>query len=753
MIPYKYTIISFFLWLVLPCGVLAQTSSSSHRWLMCEPDSLAKELTTASGTPEQPAPLQVTADQGESSRSEATLQGNVRAQQGDRRLQASSAKIDREANRLLAEGDVIFADPSLAVHGNRAEWDLQNERGLFDKTQYYLAKRNAQGQAEQVRVDLARKRSRLKDATFSTCVRGQEFWQLRARQLDIDENRQRGTARDITLAIKDVPVMYFPYLSFPISDERQSGFLIPSIGYETGNGLDLRVPYYWNIAPNRDATLSPRIISSRGLLMGGEYRFLNAKDSGTIRAEYIPYDRKFGGERNALDIKHQANFLPNLYTDLSYEHVSDENYLKDLSNYIGLFTPSYLEQHLVSTYGGGEWTVTALAQRFQTIDEQLFTSENEPYDRLPQVLFNGGWTQRNSGLDYTMRGELVRFDRDQGVTGTRLDLQPAITLPLEWTAAFLTPRLSYRYTAYDLQNTEPAANSTPSRSAPVLSIDSGLFFDRPIQWRWWGNQADTQTLEPRLFYLYVPFRDQSDLPDFDSAEVDTGYAWLFLENRFTGADRLGDANQITAALSTRLLNSRDGHELLRGSIGYVHYFQDPRVSLENTVPEAILAPGIVAESMLYVRPDLSLRGSLEWDDQLQDSRRSAFDLHYDSGDGRLFSFSHRFAKDALEQVDISFLWPINERWNTVARWNYSLQDSRNMDALAGLEYRECCWALRMVARQHRDQPQDEDVKNSVFLELELTGLTGVGTNIGKLLENSILGYETAVTPGFSRYRY
>lgn len=717
---------------------------------MCKPDILAGVVTTNTGATALGSPLEFTADQVLSSASEAVLEGDVRVRQGDQRLQAPLVTLDRLANRVQASDNVVYGDPKLAVRSRQADLDLNNESGQFKDAEYYLPSRNAQGKAAQVRIDRRSQQSHLENVTYSTCARGDEFWQLRARQMDLDETTGRGSARHMTLAIKDVPIMYLPYLSFPITDERQSGLLAPSFGLETGNGFDARIPYYWNIAPNRDMTITPRIMTKRGLLLGEEYRFLNPGDRGEIRLEYIPYDQEYGGARGAADIKYNANPLPNLYTNLLYEHVSDDTYIRDFSNNLGLFNPTYLEQHLAASYSGDSWTTFVQAQTFQTIDPLLF-GNNEPYSRLPQLLFTGAWPQRFSGLDYKLRGELVRFERDSGITGNRLDLYPGISLPMEWPAGFITPRLSYRYTTYDLQATAPGVNNSPSRSAPVVSMDSGLFFERPVQWTWWGKQADIQTLEPRLFYLYVPYRNQTDIPVFDSAEVNPGYPWLFTENRFVGADRLGDANQLTTAFTTRLLNASDGSERLRASIGRIHYFSTPRVSLEyfstpgvsleDTVPNEVLAPGLIAEGRLYLRSDLLLHGALEWDERFGNTRRSVLDLRYDSGDGRLFNFSYRLVENALEQLDAATVWPLNAQWRTVARWNYSLQDSRNMDVMGGFEYGDCCWALRMLARQRRDQPTDPDVKNAVYVELELRGLAGVGTKINKMLEQAILGYE------------
>ena len=454
----------------------------------------------------------------------------------------------------------------------------------------------------------------------------------------------------------------------------------------------------------------------------------------------LPADQVFDDDRGALFAEYQASFLPRLYTDLLFQNVSDDEYLNDLSNNLDLFSPNVLERHLDTIYYGKGWRTLLRLQNYQTINDELFNVEDEPYDRLPQLLFDGAWPERIFGLSHELRSELVYFDHGSLTTGARVDIQPSISLPLQWPAGFINPRLSYRYTAYNLNDTEPGQDDSLDRGAPIASLDGGLFFERPVNWKWWDS-VGIQTLEPRLFYLYVPFRDQSDIPLFESTEVDRSYAWLFLDNRFTGADRLGDANQLTTAVTTRLLGAEDGREWFRLSVGQIHYFQDREVTLENTDPEEESRSEIIAEGMWRMTPELSVRGTLQWDTDTNDTQRSALDLRYHAGNGKLFNFAHRFSEDELEQIDISLLWPINPLWSTVARWNYSLSDKRNLDAFFGFEYGECCWAVRMLARQRRDSPDDQDTQNSVLLELELKGLAGIGSRIDKFLENNIIGFQ------------
>ncbi len=726
-----------------------QTSTAQNRWLLCEPDPLSGFVTVDTGAP-QDAPLELIADTGQSSESEAILQGDVVAEQGDQRLEASEVTFNRVINLIKAEGNISYGNPELAVRSGSAEVDLNSGEGWFEDAKYYVPRQNAKGKAERVDVQYFTRTSQMRDVTYSTCNRGDEFWQLRAGKLDLNQETGRGVAKDISVALGDVPILYFPYLSFPIDDKRHTGFLVPTVGYGSDNGLDIRIPYYWNIAPNQDMTLQPRILSKRGLMLGAEYRLLTPKGQGEVDFEYLPYDNEYGSDRGAIFTFAQANLAPRLYSNLLFQHVSDDDYLDDFGNKIDILTDTNLERRLDFLYVGEQWTAIARAQTFQTLEDEIFvTRADEPYDRLPQLLFNGDWLEGPPyGLEVDLQAEAVNFERDAGVRGSRLDIWPGVSLPFRWPAGFITPRASYRFTGYDLRDARPGNPKRPSRDAPILSLDSGLFFERPIAWQWWRDNPGILTLEPRLFYLYVPFRDQSDIPVFDSTLIDRNFPWLFLENRFTGADRLGDANQLTMAVTSRWLDRVDGTEEMRLSLGQITYFDDRRVTLAGTGRKRDNSSDIIAEGLVNVTDELSFRGNVQWDPDGNEIQRSGVDLRYRPGLGRLVNVSYRFANDEeveitrekLEEVDLTSLWTINEQWRAVARFNYSIVESQDLRIFGGFEYDQCCWALRVLARRSRDRP-DEDADFSISFQVELKGLAGIGTDIPNLLEESIFGYE------------
>ena len=724
-------------------------SALSSSWPQCPQDSLAALLTSPLSNTEAPDPsISFDADSAEIGREIATLSGTVLIEQGDQRLEAPAVTLDRKQNQISAQG-LRYGSPSMALQSSQGQVDLVAETGLFTDADYYIAERNGQGSAQQIEIKRAQRISFLQNITYSTCVRGQEFWQLRAAELSLDQNKGRGIARDITLAIKDVPVFYWPYLSFPIDDRRHSGFLVPRLGLDEESGVDIQIPYYWNIAPNQDATFTTRLLSKRGVLLGGEYRYLDQRQRGEISLEYIPHDSQFNDDRSAFRIEHQSRPLPRVFTDLLYQYVSDDDYLDDFDNRLTLLTPNFLERRFDIRYHSNFWSVLGRLQGFQTLDDRVFSAADEPYDRLPQILFNGRWPQQLPwGLNLDLRSELVHFEapNDQRVTSNRLDIKPTLSRPFEQPWGFVTPQLSYRYTAYQLNDNTLSNDDSPQRSAPIFSVDSGLFFERPWPSAWLGDS--TVSLEPRLFYLYVPERNQEAIPLFDSIAIDPSFTTLFLDNRFTGADRLGDANQITTAITGRVISNADGREQLRASLGQIHFFDNRSVTASTDADTDELddkRSDLFAEAQVNLDAGWALRSTLQWDMDENRTERSSFDLRYRpqwGGDGaNLFNIGHRFARDDLEQVDLSFLWTLNSQWRTVGRLNYSLDTNNTLEALAGFEYGDCCWALRMLARHHRDEPDAKEADTAVYMELELKGLAGIGNRIDKLLEESILGYE------------
>lgn len=755
MTPYFRTLATCAALALLPLsGVQAKQPPKPppDAWVQCEADDLAREIVPVDPSAPLPdeAPIEAEANRVESSPTQSVLEGNVRLSRGGQHLRADRITLERSDNRARIETPFTYGDPRQAVRGKRADVNLDAETGWFKDADYYLPERNAQGSADEIRVDRGKKRSQMGKATYSTCPRGREDWELRARKMTLNDATGRGTARDLVLAFWGVPVFYFPYLSFPITGERQSGFLFPTQGYSSSGGFEFAVPYYWNIAPDRDMTITPRLMAERGVLLGVEYRFLSPKDQGRIGFEYIPDDRRYGGERGSFNVTDRATILPNTYTDLRYEYVSDDDYLKDLSNNLAFLTPNYLERHLDARYFGDGWQALARVQGFQILNPALFALSGDPYQRLPQLLFDGSWPSDSSGLRYRLRSELVNFQQTGMVTGTRLDLWPTVGWALGQPWGYLKPQAGFRYTGYQLDNTAPGANDAPSRAAPILSLDSGLIFEKALQADWLGVASGTQTLEPRLFYLYVPYRDQNDIPIFDSSLMDRDYDWLFRQNRFTGADRLGDANQLTVALTTRAIDGASGRERMRASVGQIQYFEDRSVNLNSAEPpETAANSGLIAQGQLNLSSRWSMQGGVQLEPDNSDLLRAGLDLRYYANTGQLINVSYLMDRDQpgldlsdqIQSADVSLAWPLSSQWRIMGRWNQALNLGRNLETLAGLEFEDCCWAVRAVARQYRNSPAETDSQTAFYMELELKGLSRLGTGLENQLKTSILGYQ------------
>ncbi len=686
---------------------------------------------------------------------EYTLEGDAQARRADQRLAAKRIEYRGEAQTAKAEGDVRYQDRSLVVAADRADADLAADRTTLTATRYQLLGGRADGTPARGNGVAARARieggdgkqvTHLEDVTFSTCDPGDRDWEIVAREMTLDQDAGEGTARGMRLRFKDTTLLALPWASFPIDDRRRSGFLLPSVGGGDNGGIDLMLPYYLNLAPNYDATLSPRIVGRRGFMAGAEFRWLGASQRGEVSGSLLPDDRLADRNRFAWNVDHFATLGPSFYTVVDLNRVSDDRFFEDFGDSLASSATSLLASSAYLNGRGATWNLAFGGDDIEVTDPRVGAA-GEPYRRLPRLV---GEIDRPLGdlLRIGLRGEAVSFDKDSyrvpidgggttrvtPVTGERYDLMPWVALPLERAWGFVRPELAWRTTRYALD--DASGDDSPSRSLPVASLDAGLFFDRPTQL--FGTTL-RQTLEPRLYLLHVPYREQDDLPLFDTQQLTFSFAQLFRSNRFTGPDRQMDADQATLALTTRLIDDAGGNEWLRLSLGQVRYFGDQRVQL----------PGVPAtdfDGSAYAA-ELDFGPSERWRfvfSQLYDPNRdrtdlSAIRMQHRFGDRGVANLAYRFRRDLLEQVDASTSFPVSERLRLIARWNYSLRDERTLEGVAGIEYGDCCWALRLLGRHYVRNVQGEKA-NALFVELELKGLGSLGRRSGDFLQRAILGY-------------
>ncbi|HZP91616.1 MAG TPA: LPS-assembly protein LptD [Burkholderiales bacterium] len=695
---------------------------------------LQEELIPYSVGADEQTPLFLEADrlQGHEDK-EIEAEGNVRLRKRGEAIFADYLRYSFPEDSVTARGNLRFEHQGSILRGEDLTYNLRDSTGLVNKADYFIIDVHGRGTADRI-VAQSKTRLHVDNGTFTNCDVGNDDWYLRTDKLDLDRTRDVGTARDATVVFKGLPVLYTPYLDFSLSGARKSGFLPPSLGSSGQSGPEITQPYYWNIAPNADATISPRFMTRRGLLWGEEFRYLEPDMNGQLFGEYLPDDRVRQENRYAYSLQHHQNFGNGFTGNVDLEGVSDDFYFTDLADKISVTSITNLPRQGSLQYDGGWWTVNTLVQKFQTLQDPL-APVVPPYDREPQITLLAN-QQPASLLDLNFNGELVDFRHPSLIEGRRSTLNPSVSVPLQTSYFNFTPKVGYRYTHYTFDD-----DFTPPRTVavPIYSLDSSMTFERDTKL---FGQALTQTLEPRLYYVYIPFRQQDELPNFDTAVADFNLAQIFTENQFTGGDRINNANQLTAAVSSRFITPEDGAEKLRLTFGERYYFTPQLVSLNTNFPGAPPAAVITGGTPAANHSDLlaAISGSMarswmtevttEYSTQDQRFERSNVSVQYLPDTGKVVNFAYRFTRGLLEQLDLSSQWPLSAKWSGIARWNYSLQDRQLLEGLAGVEYNAGCWGVRFAL--HRFVTFTQEYTNAVMLQFELSGLSQSGGSIQTL---------------------
>ncbi len=666
-----------------------------------------------------------------------TLQGDVEIKQGERTIRTEEATFDSVSRRFTSHRPVELSDPNLTVRGESAHVD-EAGGAVFQGAEFQLREQKSRGSADRIRAD-AQGSISLENVRYTSCPLGREDWVIRASDIDIDQQQGFGTGRNARLDFKGIPLLYTPFISFPVGDERKSGFLFPTPGSSGRSGASLAVPWYWNIAPNYDATFTPTYYSKRGARLDTQFRYLTDLGRGTFEAEFLPNDSQYGDERSLVRFIDQSDFTDNLRLDVEATNVSDSEWFEDFALGPEGTSITFLDRFANLTYLGENWRAILRTQNFQVIDDSIAQSDR-PYTLLPQLALSGWWPEQAFGLTFGMDMEVGNFTHNfdrapfNKQTGWRFDAAPEVRMPLRGAGIYLEPAASFRYTAYKLRE-DGAIEDSPSRSAPIFSVDSGLVFERLAG----SKQQRLHTIEPRLLYLYVPYRDQSDLPNFDTGLADLNLVQLFRTNRYVGADRLSDANQISLGVTSRLLDADTGEEFISATVGQAYYFDAPRVLLPGEIQDDTESSDIIAEFDLRAYGDWNIGMGVQWDPGDTRSEKGDVHLMYRPAPDRVANLGYRFRRGNIEQVEGSVAWPVGESWSAYARLVYSLEDKQELDQFAGLEYRSCCWRFRLVARRYVTD-RTGDIDTSVLLQLELNGLSSVGDEADTFLERSIRGY-------------
>lgn len=778
-------------------------------WANC---SIGPTATPAGFTPKghlrDVSPLDVNADYGEVFENEiSSYRGNVEITRADQHSFSNTAQYDTVSQTLDLQGEVYYSEDNLSLYSNSASLKLAQDQATLRNVQFVDPSAPLRGRAAAVYRE-SKIFSRYKDVAYTTCAPGNTDWVLHASDLKLNDATGQGSVKNGWLEFKGTPVFYTPYLSFPIDNRRLSGFLAPSFGYKQLSGFDFSVPYYWNMAPNYDATLRPRYLSDRGIMLAGDFRLLTPYSNSKLGVEYMPNDELRDSSRFLGSFKNASRFGPYVSSNMDLNYVSDKEYFGELGNSLSFPNFSHVKSTADLGYRdpGKGISLVGRMENYQTIDKRL-TGFRRPYRRLPEVDLNLNHAFDFMPLNANLDSEYVHFVHDDLVNGQRINIKPWISTPLQAEWGFLTPKVSVQHTDYQLNEKDQPAQSnvipsswpeTVTRTLPIFSLDSGLTFERDLAG---ADSSLKHTLEPRLFYLYIPREDQKNIPIFDSSLYDLWFSNLFRENRFSGTDRVQDANQITAALTSRLVDPESGREKLKLNIGQIIYFQDREVTLPIRIPslpgfvtvpeEGLQTPvetdrvsPLIAEISSEFAQNWSAEAGIQWNPENNDIVRSKAVLHFVDEAERILNVGFHYRRDDLiertlqenigiwsvpsrinynpltdsrvlnsydvVQSDVSFRWPLFNNWYAVGRWQYSWLYNSTQDAFLGVEKENCCWRFRLIGRRYTNNINTINSLDSrlaegtsqtgLFFQVELKGLTGLGEKLDEFFEKSIFGY-------------
>jgi LPS-assembly protein len=717
----------------------ATASDTPAAGLRLQPGLLAPPLDAK----KDPVPVFIDADelQGRQDR-EVEARGRARLRKRNQSITADWLLYVQPDDEVEAAGNVRIEQNRDVFVGPRLKLKLDTERGFMQSPVFTLDDQKARGSASVFHFE-GENRYRAEQAKYTTCGPGDDDWYIRAAQLDIDRDRQVGTAHNASVVFMDTPILYSPWLDFSLNRERKSGFLAPSLATSGKSGAEFSIPYYWNIAPNRDATFTPHVLSKRGLMVGSEFRYLEPRYQGEARLEILQNDQVRGGEnRHAAFVRHQQTAGPwSLAVDA--RRVSDDNYFRDLATRIESTSQVLLPRQIIVGRGGslgndGVWGASAMVQRYQTLQDPL-APVGAPYNRQPQIVL-----QANKydvlGTDVAMTGSFVDFNHPTAANGRRWVAYPTVSLPIQLPYAYVTPKFGVHLTRYQLDSSTTTIPDA-SRTVPIFSVETGLVLERDTTIR---GQNFTQTLEPKLYYVRIPTRKQAGLPNFESGVSDIGFATIFNENQFSGDDRINDANQVTLGVTSRLLTRESGVEQVRVGVAQRFYFKDQEVTLPGVAPRSGQSSDLLAALSGTIAPGLVAEVGWQHNTDSSQTRKLAVGARYQPDFGKVLNVGYRFARDSVEQIDISGQWPIARNWTAVGRVNYSARDRRLVEALAGAEYNGGCWMVRVVT--YTVAVATGDAQRSVFVQLELNGVSSVGSNPLEVLKRNISGYSILNEP-------
>ncbi len=744
-------------------------------WQHCTNPNAPKSTFKSNKTLRNNAPIDVKSNYSEIFDNEiSSYFGNVVIKHADQQLSSDNANYDSVAKTLDIHGDAYYSDDDLTVHTNAGTFDLDSDQAKLRDVLFIAPSAPLRGHASAVIRD-SKTVSRYQDVAYTSCPTGSQDWVIHASELKIDKEEGEGIAKNAWLEFKGAPVFYSPYMSFPTDSNRKSGFLAPSFGSTQRSGINFGMPYYWNIAPNYDATFKPRYLTKRGILLAGDFRYLTESSQGQTNLELLPDDYlKQNQPRYFASVKNTTRFTDKVHANVDLNYVSDKNYFAELGSALSLPNFSYLKSQADVGYYGDMMNAVARIENYQSIDKYL-TGNKLPYRKLPEIdiHFKHEFNQLPVPVNVALNNEFVYFQHSSLLNGQRSNIKPSVSMPLQSESAYITPKASLQYTNYFLSDPLISGSSSQiSRTLPIFSTDSGMTFERNLNL---GGKGFLNTIEPRLFYLYIPRADQKDIPIFDTSAYDIWFNTLFRENRFSGLDRIQDANQVTMAVSSRLIDEHTGKERAKFSLGNILYFQDREVqapfyiqkidangkpTLETFTPptETGSFSNVIGELSAKINDHVAIDSGIQFDPYQNEISRGKAILHLTNQPNEIINVGYRYRKIAptiipnrendIIQSDMSFHYPVYDNWSAVGRWQYSLLYNSTQESFLGIEKENCCWRFRVIGRRYVNNlnvfSNGADVQGvsqtGIFFQVELKGLTGVGEKIDTFLEQNIYGY-------------
>jgi LPS-assembly protein len=676
--------------------------------------------------------------------------GNAILKKGNKTIKAEVIEYDEVSEKIITTGNTNIDLGSMSLRGSNLSFKLSDETGQMDDASFNFKNSDKQEKSVIKKGVVVTKRSydfrgdakaiffegenkkRFQSSRITTCEADSDDWYLKSSNMEVNTKTDRANASNAILEFKGLPVLYTPYIDFSLNKNRKSGFLGSTFGTTSQSGFEFRVPYYFNISPNMDATLTARYLGKRGPLADGEFRYLTENYSGFNQLQYMNHDQSSGQDnRYYVKLDHQHKFNNGWSASYNFQKVSDDTYFSDLATMIQVTSVVNLPQRANINYAGETWKFNALTEKYQT----LTNASNSPYQRLPQLNLSGRKDFDSYILDF--KSQWAYFDRDEKFTyglnekptGSRLSITPGISVPFTETYGYIKPKLSANVRSYNLNNSNIGNKDI---FTPIVSVDSGMYFDRTVNLQ---NQNFTNTLEPRLFYVYIPYKDQSALPNFDTGLADLNMQTLFSENQYNGQDRINDANQLTASITSKFID-KNGKERLSGILAQRYYFEDRKIfgtELSAKKANSDIFMGVTAR----LANSLNLDAMFQYDPDSSKLLRSTLSSRYNPEPGKILNLSYRMIENVSDSIqDLKVFnaagqWPLGNRFYSIARYNYDLKTSQTIEVLGGVEYDGGCWVARTIF-DRISLPTSPEPNYTFFMQLELNGLGTIGSDARKL---------------------